>query len=212
MRLKTANNVLEKTFTILPLQGVYAEVLGQPEASGLWLIYGADKHGKTTISLTLAAELGKYLKTAYIMAEQGFDLDFQQLLRRLAITQDDKSMLFSEYVPIEELDCLLKKRKQPDIIFLDNLTVYAEELKGGALRKLLISNPKKLFIALAHEENGMPYTATARLAKKLAKRIIHVEGNTATVEGRGPGGSIVVDENNAALYWGTPEGPTPASP
>lgn len=203
MRFKTIKNVLEKQYQSLPLDGVYADTLGAPEANGLWLIYGAEKHGKTTFSLILADYLSRFKKTAYVMAEQGFDKDFQDVLKRLSIDTQNAQLLFEEYVPIAELDSSLKKRKQPDIIFLDNITVYADELKNGILRKLIQDHHNKLFVLLAHEEKGEPYTATGKLAKKLAKRIIHIEGMAATVEGRSEGGKIIIDEEKAQLYWGS---------
>lgn len=203
MRFKTIQNVLDKKFDTLPLEGILAELLGQPEANGLWLIYGAEKHGKTTLSLILADELSKLKKIGYVMAEQGFDKDFQDVLKRLSIAVNNKRFMLNEYIAIAILSELLKKRNQPDIIFLDNATVYQDELKGGMLHKLIKSNPNKLFILLAHEENGEPYTSTAKMGKKLAKRIIRVEGNRATVEGRSQGGSIIIDEEKAQLYHGT---------
>lgn len=203
MRFKTIQNVLDKRYEILALEGIYEEVLGQPESNGLWLIYGAEKHGKSTFSLLLAQQLSKLKKTVYIMAEQGFDKDFQDVILRLGIGAHNKELLFDEYVPIIDVDKMLRKRKQPDIIFLDNATVYADELKNGVLRQMLKSHPSKLFVLIAHEDKGEPYTATAKLARKLAKRIVRVEGLTAQVEGRGPGGTIQIDEQKATIYWGS---------
>lgn len=202
MRFKTIRNVLDKEFDTLKLDGIYEEVFGEPEANGLWLIYGSEKHGKTTFSLMLSNYLSNLKRTAYIMAEQGFDKDFQDALNRLSIGVDNNNLLFQEYIPIERLDKVLKKRKQPDIVFVDNITVYADELKGGVLRKLLLDNPGKLFVMIAHEDKGEPYTAVGKLAKKLAKRIIHIEGMRARVEGRSRGGTLLIDDEKAALYWG----------
>lgn len=204
MRFKTTQNILDKEFEIIHLDGILADTLGEPESNGIWLIYGAEKMGKTTFSLILANALSKVnKKVAYIMAEQGFDRDFQAVIKRLAISPKNKDLLFQEYVPLEDLDYTLRKKRAPDIIFLDNITVYVDELKYGKLRKLQKDHPNKLFIFLAHEENGLPYTSTAKLAKKLAKRIVHIEGNRAYVDGRGPGGMMNIDWERAQLYHGT---------
>lgn len=205
MRFKTIKNVLDKSYDTLPLTGVYAETLGMPEANGLWLIYGAEKHGKTTVSLIMANMLSELRKTAYVQAEQGLDKDFQDTLKRLSISPKKGSLLFEGYVPITTIDQAAKKRNQPDIYFLDNSTVYAAELKGQTIQNLIRDNPNKLFILIAHEENGAPYPACAKQAKRLAKRIIRVEGNRATVEGRASGGHLIIDEEKAQLYWGTTE-------
>lgn len=202
MRFKSIKNVIDKTYDILPLEGVFQQALGEPESCGLWLIYGAEKHGKTTLSLILANYLSTLRKTLYVMAEQGFDSDFQQALLRMNVDVRNKSLLLEEYITIDELDRKLKLARHPKIVFLDNITVYADELKNGGLRKLLKANKTKLFVMIAHEEKGQPYTATGKLAKKLAKRIIHVEGLAATVEGRVEGGMMRIDQNSSTLYWG----------
>ena len=58
-------------------------------------------------------------------------------------------------------------------------------------------------VLLAHMEKNEPYTATAKLAKKLAKIIIRVDGLTAFVSGRCPGGIITINEQTAQLYHGS---------
>jgi len=63
-------------------------------------------------------------------------------------------------------------------------------------------NPEKLFVFVAHEERNEPYTALARLIKKLAKVIVHVKGLTCMVSGRVPGGVLTIDEQMSRLYWG----------
>lgn len=202
MGFKTVKNVLDKEFQVLALDGLFKDLLGEPEPNGMWLVYGAEKMFKTTFCLILAKYLSTLKRTGYVMAEQGIDKDFKEALVRLAV-KPTPSLKISGYIPIEELSYLIKKKNQPDIIILDNFTVYNDELKAGALRKLIIDNPRKLFIGVAHEEKGAPYTASAKLAKKLAKRIIHVEGAKATVEGRSQGGHFIIDHDKAQLYHGS---------
>lgn len=202
MRFRTVKNILERSFEVLELEGVWAEVLGQPEANGLWLIAGYEKMGKSTLSLLLAQELAQRAKVGYVMAEQGFDKDFQDLLIRLSIGFN-RNLKFMEYVPLDDLDYLLKKKGQPDIIFLDNLTVYVDEMKGGRLLEFIRSNPRKLIILIAHTEKGEVKYATGRLAKRLAKRVIIVDGNMAMVSGRSEGGHIIINKDKAELFHGT---------
>lgn len=202
MRFRNIKNVLDKKYDTLELEGIWKELLGQPEANGLWLISGYEKMGKTTFALIMAEMLGKNKKVGYVIAEQGFDKDFQELLIRLSIGFN-KDLKFMEYIPIDELDYVLKKKNQPDIIFLDNLTVYVDELKGGRLLKFIKSNPRKLIILMAHKEKGEVKYATGKLAKRLAKRVIDVEGNIATVDGRTEGGSIIINKEKAELYHGS---------
>lgn len=189
-------------FKTFPFTGIFHKTMGRPETSGAWIIWGAEKNGKTWFALKLADYLSEFTKVLYISAEEGIGLGFVEACKRAKLHVDNKNLMFNEYIPLEELSKILARRKAPKVVFIDNCTIYADELKAAALRQLLQNNPDKLFVFIAHEEKKQPYTATAKLARKLAKVIMHVEGLAARVSGRCPGGVISIDETKAALYWG----------
>lgn len=201
-RALTTQNVYEKVFKIFQFVGLFAQVFGCPETSGAWIIYGNEKNGKTWFALLLANYLSTFERIIYISAEEGLGNDFRESMKRAKTDPKNKALHWLEYLTMEELEAKLKSRKSPKIIFIDNLTVYADELKGGAFRKLLREHDDKLFIFLAHEEKGQPYGALGKMCKKLAKIIVHVEGLTAKISGRCPGGIVQIDETKSALYWG----------
>ena len=70
------------------------------------------------------------------------------------------------------------------------------------MREIQLKYDDKLFIFLAHEDRGEPYTAPARFAKKMAKIIMYVEGLRVVVSGRAPGGQFNIDEQKSKLYHG----------
>lgn len=179
----------------------WSSVLGTPEKGGIWLIYGNEKNGKTTFALKIAELLSLQEKVLYISGEEGTRKSFQDTCIRVHFNPQSK-VLFSEYLEIPELKEKLAKRQGPKICILDNITVYIDELKHGELRKLQREFPQVLFIFLAHEENNEPYTATAKLCKKLSDIIIRVVGMTAIISGRCPGGTLVFNEEKAMLYHG----------
>jgi len=76
-------------------------------------------------------------------------------------------------------------------------------LKNGGLQSLLKDNPDKLFIFIAHEDRGEPYTATAKMIKRLADRIVRVQGLVATVGGRTKGGQFIIDQEKAMIIHGS---------
>ncbi len=108
-----------------------------------------------------------------------------------------------EYLPLKELNEKLSKRKSAKIIVIDNITIYADELKNGGFRKMLNQHKDKLLVFIAHEERKEPYTATAKLCRKLAQIIIRVQGLTCFISGRCQGGMLMIDEEKADLYHGT---------
>lgn len=203
-RHKTMTQILRQQFKTMTLSGIWREVIGEPEVNGAWLAYGAEKNGKTTLCLMLAEELSKCDRVLYISGEEGLGPNFQDALLRAGVRKDNQKLRFSEYLTLAELDELLKKQRAPKIVVMDNLTIYADDIRVyGGLRKWLRDHPTILLVAVAHEEKGEPYTAVAKLARKLAKVILHVEGLACQVSGRVRGGNIMINEEKALLYHGT---------
>jgi hypothetical protein len=201
-RAASAGTLYSIKHSYFEFEGYWEAVLGQPEKNGAWLIYGAEKNGKTWFALMLANYLSGFKRVLYISAEEGKGKAFVDSCIRAKIEPNNRSILFTEYETIEELNARLKSRNAPAIVVMDNLTMYSDELKNGGFRSLLNENPNVLFIFLAHEERGAPYTATAKLCKKLSKIIFHVQGLVSNVSGRCPGGRLIIDEQKAALYHG----------
>ncbi len=205
MRALSVSNIYEKKFKTFPFTGIWQKAMDNPERNGCWLVYGAEKNGKTWFSIKLAEYLATFERVYYVSAEEGLGKGFVDACKRARVQVTTKQLNFLEYLPLVELEEKLNSKKAPKIIFLDNCTSYADELKGGVLNQLLRKHSDKLFVFVAHEEKGEPYTAAAKMCRKLAKVICRVEGLTAHISGRCSGGKIVIDENKAALYWGQPE-------
>lgn len=200
-RVLTVRNIYDKSYEVLKITGIWREVLGEVEAHGAWLIYGKEKNGKTWASLMLAQELSKNYRVLYISAEEGAGKALRDTLQRIGVDAT-ANIHFMEYEELHLVRERLSKRKSPQVVIFDNLTIYNDELKGSALRQLLSDYESKLLIFVAHEERNEPYTAAAKLVRKLAKVIIHVKGLACNISGRVPGGLLAIDEQKAALYHG----------
>lgn len=199
----TAKTLLSKKFKTFKFDGIWKEVLGEQERGGIWVIYGNEKNGKTTLALLLSEYLTKFENLNYISAEEGTGFTFQQNLSRAKIDFKNTKIKFYEYLEIEELDTMLNKRQSARIVVIDNATAYMDDLKTAVLRKLRRLYPDTLFIIMAHMEKNEPTTAMAKLAKKLCNVYFRVEGLTAFVGGRCPGGSLTINEQTAMLYHGS---------
>jgi len=201
-RSVTIQNLYDKKFKQFAFDGLYKKAMGLPESCGVWLIYGAEKNGKTWWALKLADYLSTFAKVLYISAEEGTGMDFVNACRRAQLQANNRQLHFEEYMPIDDLMEKIESRKSAKVVLLDNCTVYNDELRVKVFRELKYRFPEKLFIFLAHEEKKEPYTALGKIAKKWANIIMHVKGLTVNISGRCPGGIISIDENKAALYWG----------
>ncbi|SFB80995.1 hypothetical protein SAMN05421780_101577 [Flexibacter flexilis DSM 6793] len=201
-RALSPKNLLDKTHKLFEFGNQWAEVFGQPEQFGAWIIYGNEKNGKTWFALLLAKHLAQFQQVLYVSAEEGTGAAFCQAVGRAGITDKTSNILFLEYESIDELRVRLSRRQAAKVVFIDNVTIYADELKNGVFRKLLHDFPSVLFVFLAHEERNEPTTATGKLIKKLAKIIVRVQGLAANVGGRCKGGNLIIDEERAALFHG----------
>lgn len=198
----TTKTIFLKKHLTFPFDGVYADVMGEPSTNGIHIVYGDEKNGKTWFALRYAQYLSRFEKTLYVSGEEGLEKEFVDAMRRAKIDHNNKRLLFTEYLELDELMEKLSKRRAPKIVILDNATIYNDQLKNGALRKMLLNYPNVLFVIVAHMEKNEPYTATAKLAKRLAKIIIRVEGLACFISGRCPGGHLIIDEEKATLYHG----------
>jgi KaiC/GvpD/RAD55 family RecA-like ATPase len=199
----TAKTLLNKTFKTYKFDGIWEKILGEQERGGIWVIFGNEKNGKTTLALLLAEYLTKFDKLNFVSAEEGTGFTFQQNLARAKIDFKNTKIRFFDYLEINEMEAILAKRQSAKIMVIDNTTAYVDDLKTAVLRRLKRQFPDTLFIIMAHMEKNEPTTATARLAKKLCNVYFRVEGLTAFVGGRCPGGIITINDQTAMLYHGS---------
>lgn len=203
-RALTSRNLLDKRpGRIVEVQNEILEtVIGPAEARGCWIIYGIEKNGKTWLSLFLAKALSYSEKIAYISAEEGTDASFQLAAQRAGLTKTDK-VIFYDYMPIEDVIQTFSKPKTARIIFMDNLSVYADEFKLMKVKQFLDKFPNKLIVFVAHEERKDAYPACAKMAKKWAKVIFNVKGLRAHIVSRfSKGGTFDIDTEKCQIYWG----------
>lgn len=211
------NKIFDKKIPTYRLPAKWGEVLGEVPKGGVWIIYGREKNGKTTLALMLS-EVFTALQDGgntqapvrtydpgvlYISGEEGVGADFREAMKRAGVPKKTR-VKYHDYVTLAEVEVYLQGPRREKIVFLDNATVYHQELMyGGMLRFDRFCKKEKIIaVVLAHEENNEPHPKTALTCKKLAQRIIHVEGLKATIGGRCPGGEVVIDETKAALIWG----------
>lgn len=203
MRLISIKQAYNKKFQTFEFDDEWKEIFGNPEKNGAWLVYGRDKHGKTTFTLMLAKMLSKFEKVNCFFIEEGISKNIIDTAKRVGIDDTNKRIKLSGYESFEELSERLSKRESARIVIIDNMTVYSDEVTKKQLIALLRRYEKKLIIFLAHEDRKEPQGSLAVLWKKLSKIIVRVEGLKAFVSGRCPGGEITINEEKSQTYWGT---------
>jgi len=201
-RARTIGNLYAKKFRVMELDGIWRDVFGDIEQSGCWLIFGREKNGKSRLSALMAKDLCKKYRVLFISAEEGESKNFSDICKWAGLTPSDRKFKILDYIKLEELKQRLGAQKAPNIVFIDNVTFYHEELKNGGVRELLKEFKRTVFVFIAHEQSGEPYTSTAKMVSKLATAIMHVRGLRCHISGRVPGGVIDIDAVKARLYHG----------
>lgn len=203
-RALTVQNLYDKKFKTFDFTGIWETIFGKPSTTGIWLLYGKGKNGKTWGTLLIADYLSTFEKVLYVSAEEGTDMEFQAAMKRANIDSTNRNLHFIEYEPFEDLKERLRKPKSARIVIIDNLTMYNDEIKSKHITELKKEfGKKKLFIFLAHEERNEPAPAAAKMALKMAKVYMRVKGLVIGVDGRVPGGNLLIDIEKAMLYHGT---------
>lgn len=200
-------NVIDAQFRVAKFTGKWLASFGKPELRGAWIIYGESGGGKTHFALELLKYLSKFVdRVAYDTLEQGLSLSFQNAWKDTNMQEVGSKVIVLAKEPIDQLRIRLAKRKSPDIIVIDSITAL-EGFTRSVFIKLLNDYPDKLFIFVAHEENGKPYPAVAQHVRKLSEVKAYVEGYKAFVTTRFKGANgdgeadYVIWEQGATIYW-----------
>ena len=156
-----------KKFITMQFTGKYKDLLGTPECSGSWIIYGDSANGKTTTSLQILKYLTNFKKCAYVPLEEGVRLSFQQAFNEAnLLSVSAKFKLWPDYT-VQDIDQELSKSRAPEIIFIDSLQYLRmndqsyNELTKFEYLELLKRHPKTLFIFISHAKNNEPKGALA---------------------------------------------------
>ena len=200
-RAISVGQLLRKKFKTLPFEGQWADAIGQPEANGIWLIWGNSGNGKTRLSLLLAKYLTKFGKVAYDTLEEGARFSFQRAIRQseFDITPGKFTILNRE--PMNELIARLKKKKSPDFVIIDSLQYTF--LTRRSYFELKQAVPNKLIIFISHAAGKEPDGDLAKKVRFDADVKIYVEGYKAFVTSRYGGGKpITIWHEGAEKYFG----------
>ncbi|MDV4024219.1 hypothetical protein CMT52_07700 [Elizabethkingia anophelis] len=205
MKAISVKQAYSKVFKKFDFTDLWLKAFGTPETTGFWYLGGGEKNGKTTFAMMLAKYLTSFGKVLYISAEEGISDAVINAMMFAGLSDTERNFHIIDYEPWEDLQNRFNSRKCAKIIFLDNSTVYRDEITRKMVSELKQNHPDKLFIMVCHEEKGLPDNALAKLWRKLAKIIIQAEGLKALISGRCPGGELNINEQKAQLYWGTKE-------
>lgn len=154
--------IINKKYKTMDFKDELYELIGTPECSGSWIIFGESGNGKTTFALGLIKYLCQFKKTAYIPLEESTKFSFQQAIERANLMSVNSRIKIWIDFTVSELEIELSKPKAPDVIFIDSLQylrkhpLAVNELTRFEYKQLIDMFPKKLFVFVSHAKNGEP--------------------------------------------------------
>lgn len=173
----------------------FTALVGRPERSGSWLIWGKSFNGKTSFAVQLMAEFATLDKMSvlYVSLEEGLSNTLQ---KKVMPYVEKKNIRFMEKASKDDLTRELKKQRSAQVIIVDSLQ-YLGINQSGYIR-LRKEFPHKLWIWISHATDKGNPKGLGEYVKYDASVKIMVDGFVATANSRyGGGESFVIWEEKA---------------
>jgi hypothetical protein len=186
--------------TLLDFEGEWLDSIGKPELTGSWIIYGCSVNGKTRFALQLSKYLAQFRRTAYDSLEEGLSQSIKRAMSDVCMVDVARKFILLDKEPISELRERLRKKKSPDVIFIDSLQYTG--MNYSEYKALKDEFRNKLFVFISHADGKEPKGNVAKSIKYDAFVKIRVEGYKAFPESRFGGGQpFMIWEKGAKEYW-----------
>ena len=199
-RAVTVNEITKMKFKTMEFEGEFERMIGTPERSGSWIIWGKSGNGKTRFTLQLCKYLAQFCVVAYNSLEEGIKLSFKKAIEDTNMKAvNNKFIILSE--SMEELSHRLTKQRAPKIVVVDSFQYSL--LNQAKYIELLQAHPSVLLIFISHAEGRNPKGNAAEFVRYNSDVKIHVEGYKAHCISRyGGGETYTIWEHGAEQYWG----------
>lgn len=173
-------------FDELPFEGEWRNLVGLPELTGSWLIWGASGNGKTRFALQLCKEFARYCRVAYNSMEEGASKSMKKAFHEVGMGERRRRVILLDNEPISELKERLRMRRSPDVVVIDSVQYTGMTYRDYVQLRSEFRN--KLFILISHADGKNPAGRTAKSIRFDAFVKIWVEGYKAFALSRYGGG------------------------
>ncbi len=192
--------LLSKKFKTMAFDGQWADAIGTPEMSGVWLVWGQSGHGKTDFTIQIMKYISRFGHVVYNTLEEGTRKSMQDGAVRHGLTEVARRVKFLDREPMDELIERLKQPKSPDVIIIDSLQYSG--LNKEAYKQLKEQFKTKLFVFISHADGRLPDGRVAKFVRYDADVKIFVEGYVAKIKSRyGGGADFTIWHKGAKDYW-----------
>lgn len=176
-RAYSVSDVLNYNPTTLPFEGPWKDLIGKPELSGCWIIYGESGCGKTSFTMQLTKYLTQFEKVMYNSIEEGMSLTIKRAYKQVGMKDCKGRFFLLDKETVKEVEVRLRKKGSPNVIVFDSLQYMG--MNKDQIKSLVDRYPEKLFLFVSHASGGEPKGATAEAVKYHANVKIRVAGYRA---------------------------------
>jgi len=185
---------------LLAFKGEWLRLVGKPELTGSWFVWGNSGNGKTAFALQLAKYFTNFGRVAYNSLEEGASESLRRNMKLAKLEQVNGKLILLDKEPITYLIKRLKIHKSPKIIIIDSLQYSG--LNKDSYKKLISRFSNKLFIIISHADGKQPAGRTAKSIKFDANVKIWIEGFKAHAQSRyGGGEDYIIWQKGADEYY-----------
>jgi len=198
-RARTYSDLMRQKVNELDFEGDWLKSLGKPEITGSWLIWGNSGNGKTRFALQLCKYLASFCRVAYNSLEEGDSKSMRDAIKAVGMSDVKGNFLLLDQEPIEELKVRLRKRKSPDVVFIDSWQYTG--LNYAQYKLLRAEFRNKLFILISHADGKNPEGRTAKSIRYDSFVKIWIEGYKAFPASRYGGNEAFTIWDRGALEY-----------
>lgn len=201
-RAISVSQLLNSKKNLLDFDGEWKRVIGCPELTGSWIIWGNSSNGKTSFTLQLVKYMCRFAKVAYNSLEEGDSESLRTAFRKGKMSEVARKLIVLDCEPIDEMSERLSKKHAPKIVVIDSLQYSG--LSYNDYKKLKAAHRDKLFIFISHADGKHPDGRVGKSIRYDAMVKIRVEGYRAFVKSRYADGDedyLTVWKEGARKYW-----------
>lgn len=201
-RALSVDNVMKLKTKVHQYDGEWELAFNQPEASGVWFVYGASTSGKSSFVMQWAKYMTRFGKVLYNSLEEKVVKSFRDRMRRFNMSEVKKGRFVVVHDNYEALKKRLLRQRSAQIVVIDSDQymdwTFLQYLEFKALFK------NKTIMIVSQVEGRQPKSKRSRDIMFDAYIKVWVEGYRAISKGReiGPRGYYTVWDQGAEMYWG----------
>jgi hypothetical protein len=197
----TTADLYRKKFNVLDFKDNWLHLIGRPEVTGSWIIYGDSTQGKTRFMLQMAKYLGGFGRVYINSLEEGESESIKQGFRAEDIDTGRNNVYLLDKEPLATIRERLQMRNAPDFVFFDSVQ-FLHKFSEEDYVKLLNDFNNKLFIFTSHADGKKAKGAVAEAIRYRSFVKLRIEGYRAFSKSRyGGRGHFDIWPEEAEKYW-----------